>query len=226
MLVRASGSSSGLFADLLHNCCPSVAAPGTVDFHTCEAATVLGFRLLSPMMTVPSGTTALTPRVWLSARASAAGILAATALRSHRALIFVAPTCLSWATSGACIDAAVASRAGRWARLAGRLASWSLNSTTTLFCLPAERALTWLGLNLEMLGLAVPDRAVESAAQPAPLTTTTPSVAAPSDKALRGLKDILLPHSGPVCCRHTYVAHARPAGPRQPTPPSYGRANT
>src|SRR5581483_4879109 len=95
MLVGASASRSGLFADFLHTCCPSVAAPGPVAFHTCEAATVLGFRLLSPMMRVPSGTTALTPRVWLSARASAAGILAATALRSHRALIFVAPTCLS-----------------------------------------------------------------------------------------------------------------------------------
>ena len=123
------------------------------DFRTREAATVFVFDVASPMMMVPSGTTSLTPGVWLSACASAAGIVAATALRSERVVICVAPTCFSWATSGACMDAAVASRACRWARFAGRLVSWLSNTTTMRSRLPDERALTWLGLNLEKLGL-------------------------------------------------------------------------
>ena len=199
MLVRASGSSSGLLGFVLHNCCPSAAVAGMVDFRTWEAATVLPFRVLGARMTVPSGTTALTPRVCLSARASAAGILAATALRIQRVLIFVAPTCFSWATSGACMDAAVAARACRWARLAGRFLSWSLKTTTTRFCLPDERALTWLGLNLEMLGVATPAWAAEPAPEPTPITTATTSAAAPSKTTLRGVHDILMPpFSGPV----------------------------
>ena len=55
------------------------------------------------MMIVPSGTTSLTPAVWRSACASAAGIVAATALSSDRVVMLVAPTCFSWATSGACM---------------------------------------------------------------------------------------------------------------------------
>src|SRR5215469_8854715 len=195
MLVRASGSSSGLLGDGLHSCCPSAAVAGMAGFCTREAATVfVSYLLPCPMMTVASGTTSLTPGVWLSACASAAGMVAATALRSERFLICVAPTCLSWATSGACMDAAVASRACRWARFAGRLVSWSSNTTTMRSCLPDERALTWLGLNLEKLGLGTLAAAVEPAAQPAPLVAVTTSAAAPSSEAaLRGVEDILLP---------------------------------
>src|SRR5580692_12822459 len=175
MLVRASGSTSGLLGFVLHNCCPSAALAGMADFRTWEAATVFVLYLpLSPMMTVASGTTLLTPRVWLSACASAAGIVAATALRSERVVICVALTCFNWATSGACMDAAAASRACRWARFAGRLVSWSPNTTTTRSRLPDERALTWLALSLEKLGpalerlgLATLASAVEPAAQPA-----------------------------------------------------------
>ena len=169
------------------------------DFRTREAATVFVVDVASPMMMVPSGTTSLTPRVWLSACASAAGIVAATALRSERVVICVAPTCFSWATSGACMDAAVASRACRWARFAGRLVSWSSNTTTMRSRLPDERALTWLGLNLEKLGLGTLARAVEPAAQPAPVIAVTPSAAAPSNEAaLRRVKDILLPPFWPT----------------------------
>ena len=60
----------------------SPAVPGVVDLATREAATVGVVDVASPMMIVPSGTTALTPGVWLSACASAAGIVAATALSS------------------------------------------------------------------------------------------------------------------------------------------------
>src|SRR5580692_2481308 len=207
MLVRASGSTSGLLGFVLHNCCPSAALAGMADFRTWEAATVFVLYLpLSPMMTVTSGTTLLTPRVWLSACASAAGIVAATALRSERAVICVAPTCFSWARSGACMDAAVACRARRWARFAGRLVSWSSNTTTMRSRLPDERALTWLELNLGKLGLGTLARAVEAtlawvvepAAQPAPLIAVTPSAAAPSNEAaLRGVADILLPPCRP-----------------------------
>src|SRR3984957_11040706 len=90
--------------------------------------------------------------MWLSACASAAGIVAATALRSERVVMPVAPTCFSWATSGACRDGAAASRACRWALVAGRLVSWSSNTTTMRSCLPDERDLTWLVLSLEKLG--------------------------------------------------------------------------
>jgi hypothetical protein len=79
----------------LQNCCPSDAVAGIVDFRSREAETVFVLDLASPMMMVPSGTTALTPLVWLSAPASAAGIVAATALRSERVVICVALTCLS-----------------------------------------------------------------------------------------------------------------------------------
>ena len=65
----------------------------------------------SPMMMVPSATTSLTPWAWLSACASAAGIVAATALSSDRVVMPVAPTCFSWATSGACRAVAAAWRA-------------------------------------------------------------------------------------------------------------------
>ncbi len=41
MLVRASGSSSGLPEDVLHNCCPSAAVAGAFDFDTREPATVV-----------------------------------------------------------------------------------------------------------------------------------------------------------------------------------------
>ena len=201
MLVSASGSSSGLPADALHNCCPSAAVAGLADLRTREPATVFVFDVPSPMMMVPSGTTALTPRIWLSACASAAGMVAATALRSERAATCVAPTCFSWATSGACMDAAVASRARRWARFAGRLVSWLSNTTTMRSRLPDARALTWLALSLEKLGpdleklgLATLAWAVAPAAQPAPVVTVTPSAAAPShEAALRRVKDILLP---------------------------------
>src|ERR1700722_6460712 len=203
MLVRASGSTSGLLGSVLHNCWPSAALAGVADLRTWEPATVFVLYLPpSPMMTVTSGTTLLTPRVWLSACASAAGIVAATALMSERVVICVALTCFNWATSGACMDAAVASRARRWARFAGRLVSWSSNTTTMRSRLPDKRALTWLGLNLEKLGLgtlapaaeATLAPAAEPAAQPAPVIAVTPSAAAPSNEAaLRGVADILLP---------------------------------
>ena len=91
------------------------------------------------------------------------------------------------------MDAALAARARRWARFAGRLVSWLSNTTTMRSCLPDERALTWLGLNLEKLGLTLA-RAVELAAQVTPVSAVTPSAAAPSDEAaLRRVKDILLP---------------------------------
>ena len=61
MLVRASGSTSGLPADVLHSCCPSAADAGMADFRTREADTVCVFDVASPMMMVPSGTTSLTP---------------------------------------------------------------------------------------------------------------------------------------------------------------------
>ncbi len=163
------------------------------DFRTWEAATVVVFDVASPMMMVPSGTTSLTPLVWLSARASAAGMAAATALRIERPVICVAPTCFSWVTSGACMDAAVVSRACRWVRFAGRLLSWLSNTTTMRSCLPDERALTWLALSLEKLGVTLA-WAAEPAARPTPVITPPPSAAAPSDEtALRGVKDILLP---------------------------------
>src|SRR5579863_4296702 len=210
MLVRASGSTSGLLGFVLHSCCPSAALAGMAGFRTWEAATVLVLYLLpSPMMTVASGTTSLTPRTWLSACASAAGIDAATALMSERAVTCVAPTCFSWARSGACRDAAVASRARRWARFAGRLVSWLSNTTTMRSRLPDERALIWDELSLGKLGLgtlarpveAAPARAVEAAAAPAPLIAVTPaaSATAPSNEtALRGVKDIsAYSNSGP-----------------------------
>ena len=122
MLVSSSGSSSGLLGDLLHNCCPSDAVPGIVDVATREAATVPVLDVASPMMIVPSGRP-LTPGLLARAPASLAGIVAATALRSERRVMCVAPTCFSCVTSGACIEAAAACRACRWARFAGRLAS-------------------------------------------------------------------------------------------------------
>ncbi len=202
MLVRASGSTSGLLGSVLHSCCPSAAFAGMAGFRTWEAATVFVLYLPpSPMMTVASGTTSLMPGVWLSACASAAGMAAATALRSERAVICVAPTCFSWATSGACMDAAVAARARRWARFAGRLVSWSSNTTTMRSRLPDERALTWLGLNLAKLGLGLATLAwaAGAAAQPAPLIAATPSAVAPSNEAaLRGVADILLPPCRPA----------------------------
>ena len=79
-------------------------------------------------------------------------------------MICVAPTCFSWATSGACMDAAVDSRACRWASFAGRLVSWSPEPTTTRSRLPDELVLTWLGLNLEKLGVGTLARAAEPAA--------------------------------------------------------------
>jgi hypothetical protein len=60
------------------------------------------------------------------------------------------------------LDAAVASRACRWARFAGRLVSWSSNTTTIRSRLPDERALTWLALSLEKLGLGTLARAAEA----------------------------------------------------------------
>ncbi len=215
MLVSASGSSSGLLGDELHSCCPSAAVPGIAAFATWEGATVGVGDLASPMTTVASGTTALTPGLLASARASAAGIVAATALRSESFVMRVAPTCLSWDTSGACIEAAVASRARRWLRFAGRLPSWSLNTTTTCCCLPDVRALTWLVLNLAKLGAATLARGVEPAAELAPIAVT-PSAAAPSNEAtLRGVKRILLPPFGTALpARHTHGGRQR----TQPTP--------
>src|SRR5215471_7297865 len=96
------------------------------------------------------------------------------------------------------MDAAVAARACRWARFAGRLVSWSSNTTTMRSCLPDERALTWPGLSLEKVGLGTPARAVEPAAQPAPLVAVTTSAAAPSSETtLRGVNDILCLHFPP-----------------------------
>ena len=64
MLVRASGSTSGLLGEVLHNCWPLGAVADVLDdFCTREAGTVGVVDLASPMMTVPSGTTALTPWV-------------------------------------------------------------------------------------------------------------------------------------------------------------------
>src|ERR1700735_3287949 len=215
MLVRASGSSSGGPGVLLHNACPSAAVAGMADFPTREAATVAVFDVAPPMMMVPSGTTALTPWVWLSACASVAGMAAATALRSERAVICVAPTCFSWTTSGACMDAAVDSRASRWSRFAGRLVSWSSNTTTTRSRLPDERALTWLALNLEKLAVGTLARAVEPDAQPTPVTAMTPSAVAPSNEAaLREVKDILLP---PFCSRAPWTLSVLSG--LTPTPP-------
>ena len=85
----------------MHRRCPSAALSRKADFRTREEGTAFVVDLASPMMMVPSGTTFLTPAAWLSAFASAAGMDAATALRSESFVICVAPTCLSWATSGA-----------------------------------------------------------------------------------------------------------------------------
>src|ERR1700733_4165475 len=96
------------------------------------------------------------------------------------------------------MDAAAAARAGRWDRLAGRFLSWLSNTTTMRSCWPAERALTWLGLNLEMAGRTLA-RAVELAAQPRPVSPVTLSAAAPSNEAaLRGVKDMLKPRFRPA----------------------------
>src|SRR5580704_7147599 len=235
MLVRASGSTSGLLGSVLHSCCPSAALAGMADLRTWEPGTVFVLYLPpSPMMTVMSGTTLLTPRVWLSACASAAGIVAATALMSERVVICVALTCFNWATSGACMDAAVASRARRWARFAGRLVSWSSNTTTMRSRLPDERALTWLELSLGKLGLgtlaraveAAPAWAVEAAATPAPLIAVTPSASAtaPSNEtALRGVKDILLP-SIPALWGGSLDVTGRPLGLAPVPPVNQGRS--
>jgi hypothetical protein len=82
------------------------------------------------------------------------------------------------------------------------LVSWLSNTTTIRSRLPDERALAWLALSLEKLGLGTLARAVETppawaveAAAPAPLIAVTPSASAtaPSNEtALRGVKDILL----------------------------------
>src|ERR1700722_1977286 len=109
------------------------------------------------------------------------------------------------------MDAAMAARACRWARFAGRLPSWLSNTTTMRSCLPAERARTWLGLSLEMLGLALA-RAAELAAQPTPVTAVRPSAAAPSNEApLRGINDILLPLFRPLA-RVPWMHPRRPFG--------------
>src|ERR1700760_4234195 len=61
-------------------------------------------------------------------------------------------------------------------------------------CLPAERALTWLTLSLEKLGLITPALALEPAAEPAPAIAATPSVAALTIEAtFRVVNDIPLP---------------------------------
>src|SRR6185437_9613423 len=60
MLVRASGSSSGLPPGAVQACCPPDPADENGDFPTREAPTVGVVDLASPMMMVPSGTTALT----------------------------------------------------------------------------------------------------------------------------------------------------------------------
>ncbi|HSZ30875.1 MAG TPA: hypothetical protein VK784_14110, partial [Pseudonocardiaceae bacterium] len=64
--------------------------------------------------------------------------------------------------------------------------------------LPDKRALTWLGLNLDKLGLGTLARAVAAAAEPA-VSAVTPSAAAPSSEAaLRGVSDIPLPPVRPI----------------------------
>jgi hypothetical protein len=66
-----------------------------------------------------------------------------------------------------------------------------------LSCLPDERTLTWLALNLEKLGPAALARAVESVAQAVPVVIVMTSAPAPSNEAaLSGVKDILVPPSG------------------------------
>ena len=134
----------------------------------------------SPMMMVPSGTTSLTPWVWLSACASAAGIVAATALRSESVVMCVASTCFSWATSGACMAVAAACRACRWALVAGRLASWSSNTTIMDSCLPDERALTWLVLSLEKAGCGEPTAAAVVAPSAVPAPAAVKDIASPA----------------------------------------------
>jgi hypothetical protein len=64
--------------------------------------------------------------------------------------------------------------------------------------LPDERALTWLGLSLEKLGLGELACAVEPAAQPAAVIAVPLSAIAPSNEtALRRVKDIVLPPFDP-----------------------------
>ena len=109
--------------------------------------------------------------------ASAAGMVAATALSSDRPVMCVAPTCFSWATSGACIDSAAAFRALRWVWLAGRPESWLSNTTTMGSCLPDEKALTWLALSLEKLGEG------EAPGVAAVAAVAVPAIAAASDIA-------------------------------------------
>lgn len=92
------------------------------------------------------------------------------------------------------MDAAADSRARRWAWFAGRLVSWSLNTTTTRSRSPDERVLTWLGLSLEKLGAGTLARAAEPAAKLVPVIAVMPSAAAPSNEAaLRRVEDILPP---------------------------------
>jgi hypothetical protein len=72
----------------------------------------------------------------------------------------------------------------------------SSNTTTMRSRLPDERALTWLGLNLEKLGFATLAPAGEPAVQPTPVAVTA---AAPSNETtLREVKDILLSPSRPA----------------------------
>jgi hypothetical protein len=93
--------------------------------------------------------------------------------------------------------------------------------------LPDERALTWLGLSLEKLGLGVTLEALglatlawagEPAAQPAPVAAATTSAAEPSNEvALRGLKDILL-GSIPALSRGSLDVPSRMFGCSKVTP--------
>jgi hypothetical protein len=91
------------------------------------------------------------------------------------------------------MDLAVDSRADLWAVFAGKLVSWSSNTTTMGSRLPDEKAFTWLGFKVEKLGSTLA-RAVEAVAQPTLVIAVRLSAAPPNSEAtIRGVKDIFLP---------------------------------
>ncbi len=140
---------------------------------------------------VPSGTTSLIPEAWRSACASDAGIVAATALRSERLRTCVAPTCPSWAISGACTEAAIAARAPRWARLPeGWRAGCQRQRSPPLAFRPRGRGSGPSSGEPERVGPT--GSAVEPAAEPAPAIAIALTATAPTSAArLRGVLDIL-----------------------------------
>jgi hypothetical protein len=78
---------------------------------------------------------------------------------------------------------AAACRACRWALVAGRLVSWSSNTTTMDSCRPDERALTWLVLSVEKAGCGEPAAAAVVAPSAAPAPAAVKDIASPAARS-------------------------------------------